>query len=70
LVQEGFSSHELHVLHELLTAEVTAEQKLHQSVGIIQDAQLKALIQDSLVTKKKRIDQLEQLLKASPNLLQ
>lgn len=65
-----FAPHELLELHELLAGEATAAQKLQTSLNLVQDAQLKTLMQASLTAKQTRISQVEQILNGNSGTMQ
>ena len=67
--QTQFGPHELQELHEILASEATAACKLQASLEMVQNPQLKTLMQASLGAKQFNITQIENMLQGcSPNM--
>lgn len=60
--------HEILELHELLNSNILASKKLNATVSMVQDENLKAIIQNSLNNKKARIQELQNFVNTQVNL--
>jgi|GEM_PF-2782278 len=60
--------HEILELHQLLNSNILASKKLNATVSMVQDENLKAIIQNSLNNKKARIQELQNFVNTQVNL--
>lgn len=58
----GMAPHELLELHEILTNEAAAAQKMQASMAAIKDTELRAFVRDAVLSRQKRVNEIERLI--------
>ena len=59
---KGMAPHEMLELHEILTSEAAAAQKMQASMAIVNDPELQAFMQDAVAARQRRVTQIETLI--------
>lgn len=58
----GMAPQELLELHEILISEAAAAQKMQASMAAIKDTELRAFVRDTVLSRQKRVTEIERLL--------